>query len=63
MRLCWPIVVAWLAVIVVGFWASSRLSSLQSNVFSVPGTDSEHVRLVLQRHFGDRSDGALTVVF
>ncbi len=62
MRLRWPIVVAWLAVIVVGFWASSRLSSLQSNVFSVPGTDSEHVRSVLQRQFGDRSDGAFTVV-
>jgi RND superfamily putative drug exporter len=63
MRLRWPIVVAWLAVIVVGFWAASRLSSLQSNVFSVPGTDSEHVRSVLQHHFGDRSDGAFTVVF
>ena len=63
MRLRWPIVAAWLAVIVVGLWASTRLSSLQSNVFSVPGTDSEHVRSVLQRHFGDRSDGAFTVVF
>jgi uncharacterized membrane protein YdfJ with MMPL/SSD domain len=29
----------------------------------VPGTDSEHVRDVLQAHFGDRSDGAFTVVF
>src|SRR5437667_10901068 len=63
MRLRWPIVVAWLAVIVVGGWASGRLSGLQSNVFSVPGTDSEHVRDVLQKHFGDRSDGAFTVVF
>jgi RND superfamily putative drug exporter len=63
MRLRWPIVAAWLAVIVIGFWTSSRLSSLQSNVFSVPGTDSEHVRSVLQRHFGDRSDGAFMVVF
>jgi putative drug exporter of the RND superfamily len=63
MRLRWPIVVAWLAVIIVGGWASGRLSALQSNVFSVPGTDSEHVRNVLQAHFGDRSDGAFTVVF
>jgi RND superfamily putative drug exporter len=62
-RLRWPIAVAWLAVVVVGGWASGRLSSLQSNVFTVPGTDSEHVRSVLQRHFGDRSDGAFTVVF
>ena len=63
MRLRWPIVAAWLAVMVVGFWASGRLSSLQSNVFTVPGTDAEHVRSVLQHSFGDRSDGAFTVVF
>ena len=62
-RLRWPIAVAWLVVVLVGGWASGRLSSLQSNVFSVPGTDSEHVRDVLQTHFGDRSDGAFTVVF
>jgi putative drug exporter of the RND superfamily len=63
MRLRWPIVAVWLAVVVVGFWASGRLSSLQSNVFTVPGTDSEQVRSVLQHRFGDRSDGAFTVVF
>jgi uncharacterized membrane protein YdfJ with MMPL/SSD domain len=62
-RFRWPIVIAWLAVVIVGGWASGRLSALQSNVFSVPGTDSEHVRDVLQAHFGDRSDGAFTVVF
>src|SRR5262249_4210570 len=63
MRFRWPVTLAWIAVVVVGFWASGRLSDLQSNVFSVPGTDSEHVRAVLQDHFGDRSDGAFTVVF
>jgi putative drug exporter of the RND superfamily len=62
-RLRWPIVIAWVVIIVVGGWASGRLSSLQSNVFSVPGTDSEHVRNVLQENFGDRSDGAFTIVF
>src|SRR3954468_17207556 len=62
-RLRWPIAIAWLVVLVVGGWASGRLSSLQSNVFSVPGTDSEHVRTMLEQHFGDRSDGAFTVVF
>ena len=62
-RLRWPIVVAWLAVIVVGGWASGRLADLQSNVFSVPGTDSEHVRSILEKQFGDRSDGAFTIVF
>jgi putative drug exporter of the RND superfamily len=62
-RLRWPIVIVWLVVVVAGGWAASRLSSLQSNVFTVPGTDSERVRLVLQEHFGDRSDGAFTIVF
>jgi RND superfamily putative drug exporter len=62
-RFRWAIIVAWLVVVVVGGWASGRLSDLQSNVFSVPGTDSEHVRSVLESHFGDRSDGAFTVVF
>lgn len=63
LRFRWPIVVLWLVVVLVGGWASGRLAALQSNVFSVPGTDSEHVRQVLQEHFGDRSDGAFTVVF
>jgi putative drug exporter of the RND superfamily len=62
-RYRWPVALVWLVVLLVGGWASGRLSSLQSNVFTVPGTDSEHVRGVLERHFGDRSDGAFTVVF
>jgi putative drug exporter of the RND superfamily len=63
MRYRWPVAIAWVAVLLVGGWASGRLSALQSNVFTVPGTDSERVRGVLERHFGDRSDGAFTVVF
>src|SRR3954468_9182114 len=59
----WPVAIAWAVVLVAGFWASGRLSDLQSNVFSVPGTDSERVRSVLEQRFGDRSDGAFTVVF
>ena len=62
-RLRWPIAIVWLVVVIAGGWASGRLSALQSNVFSVPGTDSEHVRNVIEKHFGDRSDGAFTVVF
>jgi uncharacterized membrane protein YdfJ with MMPL/SSD domain len=59
----WPIVVAWVLVIVAGGWATGRLSALQSNTFTVPGTDSERVRETLAEHFGDRSDGSYTAVF
>ena len=54
---------AWIVALVLGGFASSKLSAILSNTFSVPGTQSEQVREVLQQHFGDRSDGAFTVVF
>ncbi len=59
----WPIIVAWLVIVVAGGWASGRLGDLQSNVFSVPGSDSERVRTILESRFGDRPDGSFTVVF
>ena len=63
MRHRWPVLAGWLAVVVVGGFAFLNLSSLLSNEFSVPGTDSEQARTILEHHFGDRSDGAFTVVF
>jgi len=57
------VLAAWLAVLVLGGFASARISPLLSNSFTVPGTDSERVRQTLERHFGDRSDGSFTVVF
>src|ERR1051325_4284637 len=29
----------------------------------MPGTDSERARTILKDHYGDRSDGAFTIVF
>jgi RND superfamily putative drug exporter len=63
LRLRWPIVAAWVVVLLAGGFGFSKLSKLQSNTFTVPGTDSERVRTILQKHFGDRSDGSFTVVF
>src|SRR6476620_8091378 len=63
LRFRWPILAGWLAVLLVGGFAFTHLSSLLSNEFSVPGTDSEQARTILEHHFGDRSDGAFTVVF
>jgi putative drug exporter of the RND superfamily len=62
-RFRWPVLVAWLVILLIGGFAFTRLNSLLSNEFSVPGTDSERARGILERHFGDRSDGAFTVVF
>ena len=57
------VVVFWAVVLVLGGWASSQLSPLLSNTFTVPGTDSDRVRTVLEEHFGDRPDGSFTVDF
>jgi RND superfamily putative drug exporter len=58
-----PVLAAWLAVLVLGGVASSRLAPLLSNSFDVPGSDSERARRLLARDFGERPDGTFTVVF
>ena len=63
LRFRWPILVAWLLVLLAGGLASTKLSALLSNTFTVPGTDSERARTILERHYGDRSDGVFTIVF
>jgi uncharacterized membrane protein YdfJ with MMPL/SSD domain len=62
-RYRWAIVALWLVILVAGGWSSSKLSALLSNTFTMPGTDSERARTILRDHYGDRSDGAFTVVF
>ena len=62
-RFRWPILAGWLVVLLAGGFASTKLSSLLSNTFTVPGTDSERARTILERTYGDRSDGVFTVVF
>src|SRR3954467_15502619 len=59
----WAVLVCWLAVVLAGGYAFVNVSSHLSNEFTVPGTDSERARTILERHFDDRSDGAFTVVF
>ena len=58
-----PILAAWAAVLVAGFVASLHLSGLLADVFTVPGTDSDDARIILQREFGERPDGVFTIVF
>ncbi len=63
LRFRWPILAAWLVILVAGGWSSFHLSGLLSNTFKVPGTDSERARSILQQHFGDRDEGRFLVVF
>jgi len=62
-RFRWAVVAAWFVALLAGGFASTKLNDLLANSFTVPGTDSERVRSVLSRDFGDRSDGSFTVVF
>jgi uncharacterized membrane protein YdfJ with MMPL/SSD domain len=58
-----PVLLAWLVVLCVGAFAAVALPSHLSNVFTVPGTESDTARRILQQHFGERPDGIFTVVF
>src|SRR3954469_24598576 len=58
-----PVLAGWAAILAVGFLASLHLSPLLADVFTVPGTDSDRARVILQRDFGERPDGVFTVVF
>src|SRR5690349_24486942 len=63
LRFRWPILGAWLLILLAGGLATTKLPPLLSNTFTVPGTDSERARTILQQHFGDRSDGEFLIVF
>jgi hypothetical protein len=53
----------WLVLSIRGGVASTHLSALLSNDFAVPGTDSARAATILERRFGDRSDGEYLLVF
>ena len=58
----YAVLVAWLVVFLVAGWASSRLSDLLTNRFTLPGTDTRRAEVILQDHFGQRSTGSFTLV-
>jgi RND superfamily putative drug exporter len=63
LRFRWPILGAWLVILLAGAVATAKLPPLLSNTFTVPGTDSERARTILQDHFGDRSDGEFLIIY
>src|SRR5947209_8249368 len=63
LRFRWPILAFWVVVLLAGGFAYAKLTPLLSNTFTVPGTDSERARTILQDHFGDRSDGGFLIIY
>jgi uncharacterized membrane protein YdfJ with MMPL/SSD domain len=57
------VLVAWLAVFVLGAWASSSLGDLLSNQFSVPGSEAQRGHDLLEERFGEQGEGGFTLVF
>jgi hypothetical protein len=56
------VLVTWIALLVLGALATSSLSSLLSNQFSVPGSESQRGLDILRTRFHERSAGAFTLV-
>jgi putative drug exporter of the RND superfamily len=56
------VVVAWAVVLLVSLPAMAKLSSLLTNRFSLPGTDTHRAELILEDHFGQTSTGSFTLV-
>jgi RND superfamily putative drug exporter len=58
----WIVLGAWLAVLVVSMIGASKLSSLLTNRFLLPGTDTERADRILEEHFGQKTTGSFTLV-
>src|ERR671914_1164564 len=61
-RLRWAILGAWLVLLVVGGAAASGLPDLLTNRFILPGAESEKAGKVLEENFGQKPEGAFSVV-
>jgi RND superfamily putative drug exporter len=58
----WLVLGAWAVVLLLSGWASSGLSDLLTNRFTLPGTDTHRAEQILEQHFGQRSTGTFTLV-
>jgi RND superfamily putative drug exporter len=58
----WPVLGAWAVVFAASAVASSGLSGLLTNRFTLPGTDTHRAEVILEDHFGQRSTGSFTIV-
>ncbi|HET6623241.1 MAG TPA: MMPL family transporter [Gaiellaceae bacterium] len=58
----WPLLGAWAVIFAASAVASSGLSDLLTNRFTLPGTDTHRAEVILEDHFGQRSTGSFTIV-
>src|ERR1700737_304916 len=61
-RFRWAVLAVWLVAVIAGGTASSGLSSLLTNQFILPGSDSKKASDILQKHFGQRPEGSFSLV-
>ena len=61
-RYRWWVVAIWAALFLVGGYATSGLSDLLTNRFTLPGTDTARADSILEDHFGQKTVGSFTVV-
>jgi len=63
LRYRFVVLAVWLVVLAAGMVSAARLPALLSISFDVPGTESARAAAILERNFGERTDGSFTVVF
>src|SRR5439155_26429862 len=61
-RFRWAVLAVWLVAVLAAGAASSGLSSLLTNRFILPGSDSQKASDILEQHFGQRPEGSFTLV-
>src|SRR5918998_4762892 len=61
-RFRWAVLGLWIALVVVAVAASAELNDLLTNRFVLPGAESERAAHVLEDHFGQKPEGAFSVV-
>jgi putative drug exporter of the RND superfamily len=61
-RYRWWVVALWTILFLAGAYATSGLSDLLTNRFTLPGTDTARAEKILHDHFGQKTVGSFSVV-
>ena len=61
-RFRWAVLGTWIALLVISGIAASGLNDLLTNRFVLPGAESEQAGQILEKHFGQKPEGAFNVV-